>query len=199
MTHANNPILKIGVAQPMVLPGQVEENIRRMEPLVAEAAGRGAKLVVFSECSVTGYDLKGVGLAAAVSLSDPRLATIDAMAQRYDVVIVAGFFERDGQTLYNSAAAFFPDGQRAVQRKHAMGGFENDVKTITPAPRARTIFDVDGFRCAILICADNGIPGIQAELAQQHCDVIIAPTAGLGDIRYVFHQSELTDPARLEE
>jgi predicted amidohydrolase len=31
-------------------------------PLVTEAAKRGADLVVFSECVITGFDLKGVGV-----------------------------------------------------------------------------------------------------------------------------------------
>lgn len=192
-------MLRIGVAQPMAVPGDVNENIRRMEPLIEEAARRGAGLVVFSECALNGYDLRGVGLGTAVSFDDPKLEKLDALARRFETVLVVGFFEREGASLYNSAAAFHPNGRRDLQRKHAMGGFELQVKTIAPGPRERRLFEVQGLKCAILICADNGIPGIQAELAKNGCDLIIAPTAGLGDAKHAFRQHELSDPVRREE
>ena len=56
--------LRVAVAQPLVTPGDVPKNIQAMQPLVAEAAGRGAQLVMFSECGITGYDLQGVGAGA---------------------------------------------------------------------------------------------------------------------------------------
>jgi hypothetical protein len=52
--------LGVALAQPLVVPGDVARNVANMEPLVADAARRGARLVVFSECGITGYDLTGV-------------------------------------------------------------------------------------------------------------------------------------------
>ena len=61
-TAADKPRrLQVAVAQPLVIPGDVAENIRNLKPLVTNAAKQGAELVVFSECALTGFDLKGVG------------------------------------------------------------------------------------------------------------------------------------------
>ena len=67
-TATDNPRrLQVAVAQPLVIPGDVAENIRNLKPLVTNAAKQGAELVVFSECALTGFDLKGVGVKAALA------------------------------------------------------------------------------------------------------------------------------------
>ena len=185
--------LKIAIAQPLVVPGAVRKNIQNMKPLVVEAARRHADVVVFSECAITGYDLKGVGVKAAVSQDSPVLRGVADLAKQYEVVIVAGFHERQGDRLYNSAGVFYPDGRRVVQRKHLIMKPERSVAPITPGPRKREIFDIAGFRCALLICSDAGIPGIVDELAAASCDLIFLITAGAGDESFGRHQAELAD------
>ena len=64
---------------------------------------------------------------------------------------------------------------------------------IMSAPRERRLFDIAGFRCALLICSDAGIPGIVDELAAARCDLILLITAGAGDERLGLHQAELAD------
>ena len=191
--------LKIAVAQPMVVPGDLDENIRRMEPLVAEAKRRGAELALFSESGLTGYDWFRRGWHAAVPADSPKLDPVNQMAKKYDLVIVNGFHERAGEIVYNAAAAFFPDGSRVHQRKHNVQKSEDDMGPIPRADRARTPIHVNGFKLAILICADNGIDGIYEELSSQGYDAVLAPTAGLGHSKFAFHQQELSDPARLAE
>ena len=188
--------VSIAVAQPLVTPGDVAANIRAMEPLVAEAARRGAKLVLFSECGVTGYDLKGVGAGRLLSLDDPALDRIAALARTQGVVIVAGLNERAAEKLFNTAVVFFPDGRRVVQRKHNLMPPERQAAPVAAAPRERTMFEVAGLRFAILICSDDGIPGIYAELAAAGCDVVLLPTAGAGSVSLGFQQRELADPER---
>lgn len=188
--------VRIAVAQPLVTPGDVVANIRAMAPLVAEAARRGAKLVLFSECGITGYDLQGVGAGAALSLDDPTLDKIAALARTHGLAIVAGLHERAAERLFNTAVVFFADGRRVVQRKHNLMEPERNVALVAAAPRDRTLFQVAGLRFAILICSDDGIPGIYEDLAAAGCDVMLLPTAGAGSVRLGFHQQELADPER---
>ena len=193
---ATGATLRIALAQPFVEPGHVEKNIEAMKPLIAESAGRGAKLVVFSECALTGYDLKGVGAKAALKLDAPELATVADLARRLGVAILAGFHEQLEGRLFNSAAVFFPNGHRVIQRKHLIMAPERAAcPDIAGAPRERTFFEVDGFRCAVLICSDALIPGIYEDLAAAKCDAVILIAAGAGSETFGVRQSELSVPA----
>ncbi len=186
--------LLVAVAQPLAVPGDVSGNIDRMEPLVAEAARRGARLVVFSECGITGYDLKGAGAAAAMGLDHPALRRIDGMASAYGAAIIAGFHEKREGKLHNTAVAFLPGGRRVVQRKHLVLDPEKKAAPIVPAPRERAVFEIDGLRAAILICSDAGIPGIFEEIARMDCGFAVLITAGGGDASKGLRQADLARP-----
>jgi predicted amidohydrolase len=185
--------LKVALAQPLVVPGAVEKNVQNMEPLVVEAVKQGAELVVFSECGITGFDLKGAGAEAAIAVDGPAPSNVSRMARKHGAVIIAGFHERRGDKLHNTAGVFYPDGRQFIQRKHHIMQAEQSVTPIAAAPRKRVIFEVKGFRCALLICSDSGMPGIYEELGSAGCDAIIVITAGAGDESFGVHQAALAD------
>lgn len=189
--------LKIALAQPLAVPGDIAENLRRMTPLVASAAARGAELVLFSECGLTGYDLKGVAIRAAVSLDDPILMPVAELARQHNIAIVNGLFEKLDGRVYNTSVAWLPDGQRMVQRKREVTPIEKEHGVVAEAD-AHRIFEFKGFRFAILICSDNDVVGVFAHLARRGCDLVLGPTAGCGSDTKGFHQNDLRDPARLE-
>ena len=186
--------LGVAVVQPLVVPGDVQGNVDRMRPLVAEAARQEARLVVFSECGITGYDLKGKGAAAAVKLDDPALSRVDEMAKNHCVAIVTGLFERFEGGVRNTAVAFFPDGRRVVQRKHNICEPERRGSNTVPAPRQLAVFEIEGFRCAMVICSDSGLPGIFDDLVENKCHAVILITAGAGSTDWGRHQGELDEP-----
>ena len=189
--------MRIALAQAVTWPGDIDRNIKSMAPLVEQARAQGAKLILFSESAITGYDKKLVGIANAVALDDTRLNAIADMARSSGVVVVAGTYEKHVDGTYNTAIVFFPDGRRLVQRKNYIIQWEHENTPVLSAPRRREIFEVDGMRFAILICADSGLKGIHEELAAQGVDCVLAPTAGMGDAKYAFKQAELKDRDRL--
>ena len=64
-------------------------------------------------------------------------------------------------------------------------------------PAERTLFEVDGVRMAVCICADVGIPDIRDRLAEQGCQVLLLLTAGGGGREHIYHPDDLHDPQRL--
>ena len=183
--------LKIGIAFPMVIPADIDGNIRRMAPLVEEAARQGARVVVFSECGLNGYDLHGRGLATAFATNAAPLQAVADLARAHQVVLLVGFFEREGNAIYNTAAAIYPDGRRVFQRKHNAGEIEAALNQIACGPAERQYFDIDGFRCAMVICADYGVPKLFEDMAAAHCDVAFGLIAGAGSVGWGFYQVEM--------
>ncbi len=105
----------------------------------------------------------------------------------------------DGAVLYNSHLVARPDGTLGVQRKHNVTPPEI-AAGISPGPRARTVFEFNGVRTALIICADSGIDGLADELAAQGVEYRFCPTAGGGNIGDkpipYFHEAELADPEK---
>lgn len=181
---------RLAVAQPLCQPGDIATNLARMEPMIAEAAAGGARLVLFAECGVTGYRPGSPALVPG----DGNWERLREMARRHAIVIVPGFFEREGSKIRNSQGAFFPDGAVVVQRKTRLSPVEEALPEFVPGPAKRTLFEIDGVRCAIAICADDGIPGLRDDLAREGVQLLLLPTAGCGPRELGFTQASLDDP-----
>ena len=109
-----------------------------------------ARLVVFPELSLTGYDLE----AAAVGVDDPSLAAIvDARATMNTVALVGapttdrtdGTPTPDGTVGGRAIAILLIDapGARVVYRKQHLGGEEAEHVTPGAGP---VVLDLDGWR-----------------------------------------------------
>lgn len=133
-------------------------NLQRIEALTAAAARQGAHVVAFHDCSVTGYtyarDLtREELLETAEPIPDgPATQALIAIARKYSVHLLAGFFEREGNDIYKAQLCVNGDGLVARHRK--LHPFINPH--ILPGDRY-TVFDINGWTCGILICYDNNV------------------------------------------
>jgi aliphatic nitrilase len=97
---------------------------------IAQAAGRGAELVVFPETVVPYYPYFSFILPAAsmgkahlqlyeqaVTVPGPTTLAVSEAARRHGVVVSLGINERDGGTLYNSQLLFDADGALLQRRR----------------------------------------------------------------------------------
>lgn len=190
--------IKLSVAQSLCYPGDVEGNLRRMEPLVSQAASADARLVLFAEGGVTGYEAAARSLDRAVVLGDDTCRQLHQMARQYQIVIAAGFMERNKDSIHISHGVFYPDGNLVVQRKTKPGPPEQKIAAFKPGPEERVLFEVEGIRCAITICADSGIENIYRKLSDAGVQLLLAPTAGCGPRHLGFSEASLDDPDTFE-
>ncbi len=115
----------IACAQGAAVPAEPARNLEAVRGLAAEAAGRGAAVLVLPELYLSGYlppdEIRGF----AVALDGPEIAHAAESARRSRVALCLGFAERapDGR-LFDSAAFFDADGRVvSVYRKaHLFGG-----------------------------------------------------------------------------
>jgi len=157
--------LVVAVAQPECVANDVAANALVHAAVVRSA---GARVVVFPELSLTGYELD----APAVMPDDARLAPIvEACKETGSVALVGAPVEGDRGRSHIGMLAVDATGARVVYRKMWLGGAEPDRFNPGLAPAA---LDVDGWRLGLAICKDTGIPQHASETAALGIDAYIA-------------------------
>ena len=182
--------LHIGVAQVQSRIGDPWGNLERMQLQMRAGAAVGVDVLLFAETVIHGYDMSPENLALAEPVGGPLSHQVSAWAGQYNMVILAGMLERDGEDIYNAQLIAYPDGRLARARKHYLTPMEIDAK-LTVGERTRLLYDIHGVQCAVLICADSGIEGIHAELLRQGAEYCFCPTAGGGKREEYIHASAL--------
>ncbi|MGF1526836.1 MAG: nitrilase family protein [Candidatus Competibacterales bacterium] len=152
-------------------------NIAKTVALLEQAAERGARLVVMPELCNSGYCFQSRAEAFSLAETAHGGETIEAWAaaaKRFDLYLVAGFAEREGPMLYNSAALVGPQGLEGVYRKAHL--WNNENLYFEPGDRGFPVFQTPLGRIAMLICYDCWFPEAWRLCALQGADVVCVPT-----------------------
>ncbi len=156
------------------------DNRDRVVALVAEAASRGARVVVLPEYSSYFTDPMDESMAVnAESLDGDFVATLASAAADHGVVVVAGLVEKssDAHRVHNTVVAVRGDGVIAVYRKQhlydAFGQKESDW--IAPGELTAPTFEVAGIRFGLMTCYDLRFPEVARALVDEGADVLVVP------------------------
>src|SRR5688572_30481177 len=156
--HLMEPI-KIATAQFENKSNDKEYNLSVIDKLSKHAAARGARMIAFHECSVTGYSFaRHLSRSQMLEIAEtiPGGKSVDALiqlAQKNNIAILAGLFEKDIHgKLFKAYTCVDKSGLIAKHRK--LHPFINPH--LTPGDQY-TIFEFDGWKCGILICYDNNV------------------------------------------
>src|SRR4051812_5798180 len=146
------------------LRGDKERNYHRAEPLIREAAARGAKIVCTTECFLDGYAIadKSIPLETYRALGEPipdgeYCRRLMALADELDIILVAGMLEAQGEARYNTAVLIGPDGT-LLGRYHKQKLGHEQVRN-TPGTES-LVFPTPHGRAGLMICADRTEPSI---------------------------------------
>jgi predicted amidohydrolase len=133
----------------------------------ATVRSAGARVVVFPELSLTGYELD----APAITLDDPRLTPIiEACAETGSLALVGAPVPGEAGR-HIAILAIDGSGARVAYHKMWLGGPEPGW--FTPGSKAAVI-EVDGWRLGLAICKDTGIPQHAADTATLGIDAYVA-------------------------
>ena len=150
--------LKIATAQFEHQSGDKEYNLGVIENLSAQAAREGADAIAFHECSITGYTFaRHLSCEALFDLAEEvpngsSTKRLIQIAKKYNIAVLAGLFERDGDKIYKTYVCV--DEAGFVAKHHKLHPFINPH--LTPGDHY-TVFHLKGWTCGILICYDNNI------------------------------------------
>jgi len=158
------------------------DNVRRHCEFIRKCASEGARVVVFPECSVTGFLRESVEKASRVEI-DHAEATIAAAAKEANAYAIVGSPTKTGAVTYNSAIVIAPDG-KILERYHKV--HLAGEPWATPGDHL-SAFPVDGTLCSIIICHDERYPEL----------VRLPAIAGARVVFYISHESDLTAEEKL--
>jgi predicted amidohydrolase len=145
-------------------------------PLIAEAARQKADLVVLPE-TLTYYGTGKTMAECAEPVPGPSTAYFGTLAKKHDLHIVAGLVEREGKTLYNTAALLGPDG-RLIGKYRKVTLPRGEIEAgITPG-HEYPVFNTRFGRLGMMICYDGFFPEVARALAINGAEVIAWPVWG---------------------
>jgi predicted amidohydrolase len=172
--------LRVAVAQPPCVAQDVAANARAHAQAVRDAR---ARVVVFPELSLTGYELD----AAPVAPADERLAPITEACAETGTVALAGAPVADpgGQAVYIAVLAFDGGPVTVAYRKMWLG--DEEAARFTPGPEPTRI-TVDGWRLGLAVCKDTGVPQHVADTAALGIDAYLAGTVKGADEAELQHE-----------
>ena len=157
--------MTIAVVQPLCVSHDVAGNAQRHATAVRAA---NARVVVFPELSLTGYELA----ATAITADDPRLAPIvEACADSGSVALVGAPVAGEDDREHIAMLAVDGAGARVAYRKMWLGGAEPDRFSPGETP---AVIELDGWRLGLAVCKDSRIAQHAADTAALGIDVYVA-------------------------
>jgi predicted amidohydrolase len=157
--------LTVAAAQPPCTPYDVAANAAAHAAVVRTAR---ARVVVFPELSLTGYELD----APTVTVEDPALApVVEACAETGSLALAGAPVDGDGGRPHLAMLAIDGTGAAVAYRKMWLGGAEPERFAPGAAP---AVLEVDGWRLGLAICKDTGVPRHASETAALGIDAYVA-------------------------
>jgi predicted amidohydrolase len=162
--------MKIAHCQFECWVGDFDHNLARFEEGLKRADAEGAKIVSFPECFFTGYpDTEALARQGAFAADSPQMERILRVTARYAAVAIAGFNEVRGLDLYNTVVVAHHGMQLGLYSKCA--AYQKFHKQGRDFP----VWELDGLKFGVLICADGGYIEPARILALKGARVIFAP------------------------
>ncbi|XP_043210642.1 omega-amidase NIT2-like isoform X1 [Amphibalanus amphitrite] len=162
-----------------------QENLSRAARMVKEATAGGAQMVALPECFNSPYGTQYFGEYAESVPDGPSCKALSEMARDNSVHLVGGSIpERAGETLYNTATVWAPDGS-LVAKHRKVHLFDIDIpgkirfqesETLT-AGASLTTFSTPWCRVGLGICYDLRFSDMATLYARQGCDLLLYPGA----------------------
>lgn len=187
--------MKVALYQSLPTDGDIEKAFVTIESCLQASAHAGASMVVFPELYFPGYQQPESHRQLAQAIDGDWMSRIAKLTKKHNCGLTVGWAELCDGKVYNSASCF--DNNGALLSHYRKIQLFNDMeKRNFTAGSAYQIFDLNGYKTAMLICYDIEFPEHCRALAQQGVKLILVPTANPKGYEHV---SRVLVPARAYE
>ena len=150
--------------------GEFDHNLQRFAEGLKKAEEERAAIVSFPECFLTGYpDNELEARRGAFAVDSEKMARVLDITSRHEPLVIVGFNEERDEDLYNTAAV--------AHRGHLLGTYSKCAAYLPFHKQGRSfpIFEHQGVKFGVLICADGGYIDPARILALKGARIIFAP------------------------
>ncbi|MGE3311445.1 MAG: carbon-nitrogen hydrolase family protein [Limisphaerales bacterium] len=164
----------VSVYQGPCREGDFAANLDTCRQVIEQARARGSHFVAFPECFLSGYESAEAVRRGARPLSDPDLRAFIEESRTHDTVVLAGLALSSGTQLFNSVLV--------IHRGRLLGRY--DKVMLTPGDRNTLgftagaelpVFEANGARFGVLICADTSYPHVAMAAKLQGAEILFTP------------------------
>ncbi len=181
---ADKRIITVGLIQTK-LSDDINQNMRRTEEKIKDAAGKGAKIICLQELYRTKYfpiEERKNAAELAEPIPGPTTSALSSLAKELSVIIIAPIFEQDKLSgkRYNTAVVIGNDGnQMGTYRKMHIpqDPFFYEKNYFEVGDTGYQIFRTPDVNFGVLICYDQWFPEAARTLALQGAELIFYPSA----------------------
>ncbi len=164
-----------------------QQNIDTAAELVTKAAKAGANIILLQElfetpyfCQVHDFDY----FTFATSVADnAAINHFKALAKELDIVLPISFYEKSGNTFFNSVTVIDADGEilGTYRKTHIPDGIPYAEKFyFTPGDTGFKVWDTKYAKIGVGICWDQWFPECARSMALMGAELLFYPTA-IGD------------------
>lgn len=191
----NRQPVRAAVVQVGAIPFDTAATLDKALACIAQCADRGVQLAVFPEAFIGGYP-KGIAFGAvvgarrpegrdwfaryfdaAIQMPGPETAAIGKACAKARLYAVIGVIERDGGTLYCTAAFFAPDGSLLGKHRKLMPTAAERLIWGYGDGSTLPVFDTPFGRLGAVICWENYMPMLRMAMYAKGIQLYCAPTA----------------------
>lgn len=149
---------------------------QRLQRLREAISGQNLDLVVCPELFMSGYNVGDALITSAQPSDGPFAEAIAAIASSNNTALAYGYPEQTEEGIYNSALCIDSNGATLANHRKLLlpPGFETHYFV---AGQELTLFNLNGFRCAFLVCYDVEYPESVRAATEAVAELVIVPTA----------------------
>jgi nitrilase len=190
-----DPNVRVAVVQAGAVPFDSVACVDKAVRLTGDAAGMGAKVIVFPEAFIGGYP-KGLNFGHVVGARDPagreefrlyheaaievpsaQTIRIGEAAAAHGCYVVIGIIERDGGTCYCTVLFFGPDGSLLGKHRKLMPTALERIIWGFGDGSTLTVVDSPYGTIGSVICWENYMPMLRMAMYSKGVSLYCAPTA----------------------
>ncbi|MEO0048347.1 MAG: hypothetical protein RLZZ410_1306 [Pseudomonadota bacterium] len=174
------PPFFIALSQTNPVLGDLPKNAELVLQAAQAASARGAKLLVTSELSITGYPPEDLLLRDAFiqAVESSVLSLAKQLEQYPELRVIVGYPARTQQGLQNISSVLYQGKIIASYAKQILPNHEvfDEVRYFVPGDEA-CVFDIDGSKIGLIICEDAWHSGPAAQAKHAGAELIVVPNA----------------------